>query len=63
MKARVIDSMCIGCGACTVVKDEFDFNDEGVAYAINETVKKENEEKVLEAKENCPMGAIAIEEE
>ncbi len=62
MKARVIESLCIGCGACTVVNDEFDLNDDGIAYALNETVKDENAEKVKEAKDNCPMDAIVIEE-
>ena len=36
MKAKVIDNLCIGCGACAaLVPDEFDINENGVAYAIN----------------------------
>lgn len=62
MKAKVIDSMCIGCGACTVLSDEFTFNDDGYACAVNEEVKEENKEKVLEVKDNCPVGAIVVEE-
>lgn len=32
MKAKVIDNLCIGCGACAaLVPDEFDIKDDGVA--------------------------------
>lgn len=63
MKAKVLDSLCIGCGACAaLVPDEFDFNDDGYAEAVNEEVKEENKDLVKEAKENCPTGAISVEE-
>lgn len=59
MKAKIIENLCIGCGACAaLVPDEFDINDQGVAYNLNSTVKKENEELVEEAKDNCPTSAI-----
>ena len=63
MKAKVIDSICIGCGACCAISDEFEFNDEGIAYVKDEIIKEENEEIVKEAKDNCPVGAITISEE
>lgn len=63
MKAKVIDNICIGCGACqAIVSEEFEINDEGIAQAKNEVVNKKNEADVVDAKENCPTGAIAIEE-
>ncbi|MBQ6546912.1 MAG: ferredoxin [Bacilli bacterium] len=63
MKAKVLDNLCIGCGACaSLVPEEFDFNDDGYAYALNEQVKEENKELVEEAKGNCPTGAITVEE-
>ncbi len=63
MKAKVMDNLCIGCGACAaLVPDEFDINDDGIAYAINENVKDENKELVEDAKENCPTSAITVEE-
>ena len=63
MKARVVENICIGCGACqAIVPDEFELNDNGFAEAINTEVKEENIEAVNEAKENCPTGAITIEE-
>jgi len=63
MKAHVIENICIGCGACqALVPDEFEINDNGVACAINDTVKDENKDVVMDAKDNCPTGAIAVEE-
>lgn len=64
MKAKVIDSLCIGCGACTMIApEEFDFNDEGISCALNECVKEENIASVKEAKDSCPTNAIEINEE
>ena len=64
MKAKVMDNLCIGCGACAaLVDEEFNINDDGIAYAINETVKDENKELVNDAKDNCPTGAITVTEE
>ena len=64
MRAKVMNNLCIGCGACAaLVPEEFDLNDDGVAYALNDTVKEENKELVNDAKENCPTGAISIKEE
>lgn len=63
MKVQVIENLCIGCGACqALVPEEFEINDNGVAEAINETVKEENIESVKDAKDNCPTGAININE-
>ena len=63
MKAKVIDNLCSGCGACAaLVPDEFDINDDGVAYAINDIIKEEDKELAKDAKDNCPTGAISIEE-
>lgn len=64
MKAKVLDNLCIGCGACTaLVPEEFDINDDGVAYALNDTINDENKDLVNDAKENCPTSAISISEE
>jgi len=63
MKARVAENICIGCGACqAIAPDEFELNDNGFAEAINTEVKEENVEIVNEAKDNCPTGAITIDE-
>ncbi len=63
MKVKVVDNLCIGCGACAaLVPDEFDINDNGIAYALNSKVKDNNKDLVKDAKENCPTGAISVEE-
>lgn len=64
MKAKVIENVCIGCGACqALVPEVFEINDNGVAYAYEKEIKEELKEEVKEAKENCPTGAISLEEE
>ena len=63
MKAKVNQDMCIGCGACAAKCEEFSINDDGFAYAVNDEVKDENKEVVLEAKDGCPTGAIEVSEE
>lgn len=63
MKAKVIENLCIGCGACAaLVNDEFDINDKGIAEALNEEINEENLELANEAKDNCPTSAILLEE-
>jgi len=63
MKAKVVENLCIGCGACmALVPDYFELSDEGVAYAKDDLVKEDLEEDVKTAADNCPTGAIAVEE-
>jgi len=59
MKYRVNEN-CIGCGSCVSLTDSkvFDFNDEGTAEFIVDTVPTELEEDAKNAKENCPVSAI-----
>lgn len=61
MKAKVVENLCIGCGACqAIAPDEFELNDNGVSCALHEFVKEENEDAVMEAKDTCPTNAIVI---
>lgn len=61
MKARVNDG-CISCGACVEMCPEiFRFNDDGVAEAYA-GVASEDEEAAVEARDNCPVSVIDIEE-
>lgn len=64
MKVKVVENLCIGCGACqSLVPDVFEIGDQGVAEAKNTIITdKEKEEEILVAKDNCPTGAIDIEE-
>ena len=61
MKARVNDG-CISCGVCVEMCPEvFRFNDDGVAEAYA-GVSAEDEESAVEARDNCPVSVIDIEE-
>ena len=63
MKAKV-NEKCIGCGSCVAITENqiFDFNDEGLANCIMNEITDENKELAKTAQENCPTGAIEIEE-
>ena len=63
MKVDVNKKKCIGCGLCiALVPEVFDFDEDGKAYVKIKDVKKDLKEKVKEAYESCPTGAIEIEE-
>ncbi len=64
MKVKVCQDKCIGCGSCVSLTDQkiFDFNDEGLAYAVKEDILEDEKEEVLNAVEYCPTSAIEIEE-
>lgn len=64
MKAKVIENICIGCGACQAVAPEvFEINDNGVSECTKTLIPEEEYENVREAQQNCPTNAIDIEEE
>ena len=64
MKTKVVENLCIGCGACqAIAPEEFELNDSGVSQNLNEYVKEENKEAVKEARDTCPTNAIIVEEE
>ena len=64
MKVKVVENLCIGCGACqSLVPDVFEVGDRGVAEATKTVVEGEQAEEVKVAKDNCPTGAIDTEEE
>ena len=64
MKAKVTDK-CIGCGSCVAITESkiFDFNDDGLAECVVEEISDEDKELAETARDNCPTGAIEIEEE
>lgn len=60
MKLKVDKNLCIGCGQCIYIADAvFKWDDNGrYATVIKEEVPKSEEEKAIEAMENCPTNAI-----
>ena len=59
MKLKVNKDMCFGCGACCACSPNvFDFSDEGYAEVIVDEISEEDMESAMEAKDNCPAGAI-----
>ncbi len=68
MKVNVNKDVCIGCGACQQISDDyFVLGDDGYAE-VNEKdrgkeVPKEKEDVVIDALESCPVEAIYKEEE
>ncbi len=62
MKACVDKETCIGCGLCTDTCPEVFELKEDKAYVKVDVVPPDLQEKVKEAKDNCPVDAIWIEE-
>ncbi len=61
MKASVDKQMCIGCELCPGVCPEvFAMGDDGLAYAIVETVPADALDGAKEAAESCPVDAIRL---
>ncbi len=66
MKLKVLDDVCIGCGACQAIcEDVFEINDEGIAFVKVDEIPEEKYDEANDAKEGCPVGAIvdAVTEE
>lgn len=60
MKAYVDENVCISCGLCEGICSEVFSLDTGVAVAGD--VVSGTEDSVNEACENCPVGAISVEQ-
>ena len=60
MKVNIIEDKCIGCGNCVALTESkiFDFNEEGLAEAVEQNVPDELEETVKDAITQCPTEAI-----
>ncbi len=60
MKVAVDEALCSGCGLCTDICPEvFELGDE-VARVINANPGADLADKVTEAEQGCPSGAISI---
>lgn len=59
MKLKVLNDVCIGCGACQAIcPDCFEINDDGIAEAIVKEIPEELTEDATDALEGCPVSAI-----
>lgn len=60
MKVNVIKDKCIGCGNCVALTESqiFDFNEDGLAETIVETINNDMTETVKDAIAQCPTEAI-----
>lgn len=57
-----VEEGCISCGACVAACPEvFRFNDDGVAEAYTD-IAPECEHAAIEARDDCPVSVINIEE-
>lgn len=62
MRACVDKDVCIGCGLCTDTCPEVFELKEDKAYVKVDEVPANLEDKVKEARDNCPVDAISVEE-
>jgi len=63
MKVYVDKELCTGSGVCIETCPKvFELNDQGATVAKTEQVPSELEQTCRETAENCPSGAIKVEE-
>jgi len=61
LRVRVDHAVCVGNAMCTTIAPAvFALNDDRQSEAVNPA--GDTEGKILEAAENCPVGAIVVED-
>lgn len=61
MKVKIDKNKCIGCGTCVAIAPKsFKLGKDGKAQVIEPV--GDDEEKIKEAAESCPVGAIVKED-
>ena len=64
MRAEVDESLCIGDAICVDICPEvFEMRDDDLAHVINKSPDAGLNDKVKEAADACPTGAIIIHED
>ena len=62
MKKYKVSEECIGCRACVeVAADNFEINDNNIAYLKKQPENEKEESQSIEALEVCPVNAIFVE--
>jgi ferredoxin len=62
-KIKVNQNLCIGCGACAnLFPNVFKMREDNKAEAIGSELCEENEARIQEIIDICPVRAIEIEE-
>lgn len=62
MKAFVDPSLCTGCGLCVDLCPEvFQLGDDGLAVAVDQTIRSADEQDAHQAADECPVAAIRVE--
>lgn len=59
MKVNVDEEKCIGCGACESLAEDY-FEVDQKSNVKKKDVAKEDEDKVKDAKDMCPVDAIKL---
>lgn len=64
MEKLKVNNNCLGCGLCVSKMEKyFEINDEGLSSVKQEEVEEEDKKELLNIIDECPVGAIVIEEE
>lgn len=64
VRPEIDESLCIGDGICVDICPEvFEMRDDNLAHVINEDPASELQDRVREAADACPTGAISIHED
>ena len=64
MKVRIEKDLCIGDGSCAeICPDVFELRGDGLAYVKKDADYGACGDKITDAVEGCPVGAIIFEED
>lgn len=63
MQIKIDKNKCIGCGLClSIAYEVFELGEDGKSKIKEDADLEKNKELIKQAKENCPVQAIEIEE-
>jgi ferredoxin len=63
MKVKIDKDKCLGCGTCAALYEElFEIGEDGMSQIKEMNQEKIDKEKVKQAQDSCPTGAIVVED-